>query len=117
MNWYITKLVYQIICGSGNHTPQFDEQLRLVAATDVIEAFAKAQHMGVNEEEMFCNHKQELVQWKFVNVAELYCINQLVDGAELYSRINDVDDAAHYVETVHKKAAAIQENSSPCLLH
>ena len=34
MNWYLTKIVYQIICGEGNHTAQFDEQLRLIAADD-----------------------------------------------------------------------------------
>ena len=30
MNWYLAKIVYRIICGDGNHTAQFDEQLRLV---------------------------------------------------------------------------------------
>jgi len=27
MNWYLAKLVFRIICGDGDHTPQFDEQL------------------------------------------------------------------------------------------
>ena len=30
MKWYLAKIVYRIICGEGNHTPQFDEQLRLI---------------------------------------------------------------------------------------
>ena len=46
MNWYLTKLVFRIICGEGHHTPQFDEQLRLVSATDECEAFEKAMAIG-----------------------------------------------------------------------
>ena len=34
MKWYLAKLVYRIICGEGNHKPQFDEQLRLIYAED-----------------------------------------------------------------------------------
>ncbi len=29
MKWYLAKLVFRIICGEGNHTPQFDEQFVL----------------------------------------------------------------------------------------
>jgi len=31
MNWYLAKMVFRIICGEGNHTAQFDEQLRLIS--------------------------------------------------------------------------------------
>ena len=41
MNWYLAKMVYRIICGDGNHTPQFDEQLRLIKAQDEFHAFQK----------------------------------------------------------------------------
>ncbi len=41
MNWYLSKIVYRIICGQGNHTPQFDEQLRLIQAESTQEAFEK----------------------------------------------------------------------------
>ena len=42
MSWYLTKIVYRIICGQGNHTAQFDEQLRLIEAGSSQEAFEKA---------------------------------------------------------------------------
>ena len=42
MNWFLAKIVYRIVCGDGDHTPQFDEQLRLVQATDESSAFEKA---------------------------------------------------------------------------
>lgn len=117
MNWYLTKIVYQIICGSGEHTAQFDEQLRLIAACDETEAFEKATEIGHAEEDVFCNQKSELVQWKFINVSELYKLSQLIDGAELYSRISEVDDEAAYIHCIHQKAASIQEKTTQRLLH
>lgn len=104
MNWYLTKIVYQIICGEGNHTPQFDEQLRLVQAPDEQEAFHKAQRIGLMEEESFLNQKNHLVKWKFIDVCELYKLSELIDGAEIYSRIQEVDDASRFVAMVRSKA-------------
>jgi len=108
MNWYLTKIVYQIICGRGSHTPQFDEQLRLISANDEHEAFSKAQRIGVLEEESFFNQQQQLVKWKFIDVCELYKISELTDGAEMYSRIQEADDADRFIEMVHSKAEYIQ---------
>jgi len=104
MNWYLTKIVYQIICGDGAHTPQFDEQLRLIAAFDEQEAFDKARRFGTMEEESFLNHQNHLVKWKFINVCELYKLSELIYGAEIYSRIQEADDAGSYIELVHSKA-------------
>jgi hypothetical protein len=63
MNWYLAKMVFRIICGDGDHTAQFDEQLRLVSASSKEEAFHKAQVLGVREEEIFFNNNLQLVQW------------------------------------------------------
>ncbi len=93
MNWYLAKMVFRIICGEGEHTPQFDEQLRLVAGNSKEEAFRKAQEMGQQEEEAFYNRKEQLVQWQFINISELYRLSELIDGAELYSRIEEKDNA------------------------
>jgi Domain of unknown function (DUF4288) len=108
MNWYLTKIVYQIICGEGNHTAQFDEQLRLISAADEHEAFSKAQSIGKMEEESFFNQQQQLVRWKFINVCELYKLSELIDGAEIYSRIQEADNADRFVEMVNGKADYIQ---------
>ena len=107
MNWYLAKIVYQITCGDGGHTAQFDEQLRLIKAGTKEEAFSKAQQTGKTEEETFVNQKQQLVQWQFINVCELYRLSSLIDGAELYSRIEEKDNAAAYIDIIHKKAAGI----------
>jgi hypothetical protein len=107
MNWYLGKLVFRIICGEGDHTPQFDEQLRLIAAGDKQEAFLRARKIGEASEEVLLNVKQQLVQWKFINVSELYKLNGWIDGAELYSRINETEDAENYIAFTNRKAAEI----------
>ena len=49
MNWYLSKIVYQIICDQGLHRPQFDEQLRLIYAEDDLHAFQSASHQLVSQ--------------------------------------------------------------------
>jgi hypothetical protein len=107
MNWWIAKMVFRIVCGNGLHTPQFDEQLRLIAAQDKEEAFQKAREMGKREEDVFINRNEQLVKWQFIDVSELYQLNQLIDGAELYSRIEEKENADFYIDITRKKAASI----------
>jgi hypothetical protein len=117
MKWYLAKIVFQIICGDGEHTAQFDEQLRLIAASSEKEAFEKADVIGKKEEDSFYNQKQQLVKWQFVNVSELQRLTELIDGAEVYSRINEVDDADAYISFVHRKAESIQRKQTHRLLN
>jgi len=110
MNWFLAKIIFRIVCGTGVHTPQFDKQLRLIQAENETEAFSKAQAIGEREQAEFLNQEQKLVQWKFINVCELYKLTALIDGAELYSRVHEVDNADLYIGIVNRKAAHIQEN-------
>lgn len=116
MNWYLAKIVFRIICGNGDHAPQFDEQLRLISAVSKEEAFAKAQTTGKKEEETFFNQKEQLVQWQFINISELYLLSELIDGAELYSRIEERDNPDQYIQVINQKAENIIFSSSHRLL-
>ena len=116
MNWYLTKLVFRIICGDGDHTPQFDEQLRLISAPSKEDAFAKAKQLGEKEQDTFYNRKHQLVQWQFINVSELYKLSELIDGAELYSRIEERDNAEAYIHIVNQKADNILATQTHHLL-
>ena len=116
MNWYLSKIIFQIICGEGAHTPQFDEQLRLIAALDEEEAFGKAMAIGQKEQDSFYNHEQQLVQWKFINVAELYRFSGLLDGAEMYSRIHETDDPDVYIDLVNRRADHIRASTTHKML-
>ena len=116
MNWYLAKIVFRIICGDGMHTAQFDEQLRLIEAKDENEAFSKATALGKKDEDAFYNHQQKLVQWQFINITELYKISAFIDGAELYSRVQEADNATLYIELLNTKAAQLQFGSTRKLL-
>ena len=109
MNWYITKIVFNIAAESN--TRQFDEQLRLVTAQSKEEAFLKARTIGLREEDTFYNDKMKEVKWEFVNVSEIIPINNLEDGTELYSRIHETEEATSYINFVHQKAIALRKDS------
>ena len=112
MNWYLTKIIYRIICGDGKHTPQFDEQLRLIYAQDDLHAFIKARQLGHKEEDSFLNNNSKPVLWKFIDVAEIHLLSNLKDGAEVYSRIREEEDAEIYTSNAYLKAAHLMENCS-----
>lgn len=116
MNWYLAKIVYRIICGDGDHTPQFDEQLRLIEAEDSLHAFNKAQSIGDREQETFLNEEKALVQWKFVNVSELHRLDNLGDGAEIYSRIKEEEDADIYVHMTNVRASHLLDEHSQAFI-
>lgn len=56
------------------------------------------------------------MQWKFINVAELFRIAELIDGAELYSKIEERENGELYTELIHKKAAYLKETRGQHLL-
>ena len=110
MNWYITKIVFNIT--TEQSTNQFDEQLRLVNAESKEEAFLKARTIGLREEDTFYNDKMREVKWEFVNVSEIIPMSNLEDGIELYSRIHETDEATKYIHFVHQKAIALRKSST-----
>lgn len=116
MNWYLAKIVFRIVCGDGSHAAQFDEQLRLIRADKKEEALLKAQLLGSREEEVFFNQHQQMVHWQFINVSELYKLSELIDGAELYSRIEEKENGDSYVQIVNHKAAGIESGQTLELL-
>lgn len=102
--WFLARIVYRILCGEGCHTAQFDEQLRLIEAPNQREALEKALKMGKMEEDCFLNTNEKLVRWKFINVTDLYKLGPQIDGAEVYSRIEEREPAEAYIQMLHQKA-------------
>ena len=107
MNWYIAKLIFRIISGDGNHNAQFDEQLRLIAADNEVQAIEKANCIGVAGQDSFLNAKKETVRWEFIGITEMNSVATLADGAEIYYRLRETDDADAYLESVRRKAALL----------
>ena len=115
MSWYLAKVIYRIICGEGNHIAQFDEQLRLIHADSENAAVEKAIELGEKEQETFYNNNQQLVQWKFINVSEIYEVSELIDGAEIYSRIHETEDAYSYLKFTSWKANVLKSQQEPLM--
>lgn len=109
MKWYLAKIIYRIICGDGIHTAQFDEQLRLVHADDDFHAFQKARLIGQKEEDNFLNQHQKPVHWKFIDITELHPLEDLTDGAEIYSKIDEKEDALKYIRQINTRSRYLHE--------
>lgn len=117
MNGYIAKMVFRIVCGDGRHTPQFDEQLRLILAGSPEEAYHRAHGLGMREEEVFFNQREQLVQWQFISVCELYPFSELTDGAEICSRIVETEDPANYLKFVYARAGQVRFGNREDKMH
>lgn len=112
MNWYLAKIIFRIVCGEGQHTPQFDEQLRLISAASPEQALQKARSIGRNEQEILINENKRMVEWQFIDVAEMYRISALIDGAELYSRVYETPNADEYIDSVNRRAEHLALNTT-----
>jgi hypothetical protein len=107
MNWYLAKLVFNINIDNGNNS-QFDIQTRLVHATSVESALFKARAIGKKHEESFVNSENNLVEWKFIDVTEIFSLNETKDGEELYSTTHETEDPESYIKFVKDKSMVIQ---------
>ncbi len=108
MNWYLAKLVFNISIDNGNHNTQFDEQTRLIEASNSEAAFFKARTIGKKEEESFVNSENALVEWKFIDVAEVYALENIKDGGEVYSVTHEKQNASSFIDYVKNKSMLIQ---------
>ena len=108
MTYFLAKLVFRIVCGSGQHTAQFDEQLRLVYAEDELHAFHKARLLGDND----CLQKNIAgVQWKFIDVCELHALVAPTDGAEVFGCIKEEPNPELYIRSIQKTATQLLQRS------
>jgi hypothetical protein len=114
MDWFMVKIVYEIICGEGDHMAQFDEQLRLINAANEKEAFQKANMIGEAEAVCFPNIKSELVQWNFMGVTEILAIADFSHGAEIWSRIREEDQADYYRNQILTRTGYLAQNLQTC---
>ena len=107
MNWYIAKVIFRIVSGDGDHCAQFDEQLRLIEATSEAAAIEKANKIGIAGQDSFLNIQRETVSWEFIAVTEVNSISGLTDGAEIYYRLHETNDAAIYIALARHRAALL----------
>ncbi|HEX4957322.1 MAG TPA: DUF4288 domain-containing protein [Lacibacter sp.] len=105
MNWFLVKMVFQIVCGNGCHKAQFEEQIRLIRAAGITAAIEKSKMLAAGEVQ-----PNQWVQWKFIAVTDIYPFTTGIDGAEVFSKVTEEEYEAAYIHTLELKEKAIQQN-------
>ncbi|MCA6361584.1 MAG: DUF4288 domain-containing protein [Bacteroidetes bacterium] len=84
MNWYISKIVFEIAAG-GSSQLQCDVQYRLLHARNADEALELAFAMGRQEEAVFVNVHGQTVSCNFAGVAALHALDAPSHGLLIFS--------------------------------
>lgn len=108
MRSYLVKLTFQIHIGDKTKLSQFDEQIILINAFNIESAFNKARIKGKNLEEKFVNENHKEVHWKFIDVTDIFEINELKDGDHLYSNTHEAVDPYSYIQFVQHRSQILQ---------
>ncbi len=74
-------------------------------------AFQKARNIGKKEEETFINNESKLVNWQFIDVADVYELESLKDGEQVYSTTHENTERNSFINYMRQKAMLIQAKS------
>lgn len=107
MQYFIVKIVFQLV-KEKEQLKQFDEQIRLLTATDSFEAFFKARQIGHKEEDGTNPEFYKPLQWRFVDVTEIIPLQLQQDGVELFSQVSE-KDVISFKRRVKQQAAKLLE--------
>ena len=108
MKKYLVKLIFKVEVDGKHADHEFDEQVRVVEARFTEEAFYKARSLGKAEEEVFKHKQHTNISWVFIDVSELYAIEQTKHGEQLYSRTHHSDDDQAFISHIRRKSMEIQ---------
>lgn len=111
MKTFLAKLLFNVAVDHAQDEAEFDEQLRLIQSVNIEAALYKARHLGKKEEETFVGTHQKKVTWKFIDVAEIYPLEEVKDGQQLFSNSVKVPDAHSYINYIRRKSMELQTRS------
>ena len=104
MKKYIAKIVFNININQGAYQNQFDEQLHIIEAPNINNAYISACSIGKQEEEVFINENGEQVNWKFIDVSALYILPETSNAFALFTFTNIEDDPLQYINFIKQRA-------------
>lgn len=108
MNWYLVKLIYSLDGYDNQANAQFDEQIRLISASNEESAYFKGKQMGKKLQNKFINENGIMLSWTFIDVSEVVKVEELEDGVELYTNTIEAHDKKSFINSVLQKGMAIQ---------
>lgn len=108
MNRYLAKLMFSVHVEGDTGIGEFDEQIRIVESLNMEGAFYKARAVGKKEEGNIPDNENKKIEWRFIDVLELYAIEEVKDGEQLYSSTHKTDDSGSYINYIRQKSMEIQ---------
>jgi hypothetical protein len=111
MQQYLAKLIFNIHIENGKNTSQFDEQVCLIESNTFEHAFQKARAAGKKEETTFLNKDNKVVSWKFIDVTELFPLQNFKDGEQLFSTTHEEQNSSSYINYIREKSMQVQVKS------
>jgi hypothetical protein len=112
MNWFTAKLVFKIDI-AGKPAQQFDEQIRLIEAADMQEAFIKSQEIGRGQQVSFTGSNNQLRKWVFLGTSSITPINRLHDGVQCFSITNETEEPETYTTFVQERNRQFEQRLLP----
>ncbi|WP_316829806.1 DUF4288 domain-containing protein [Pedobacter aquatilis] len=109
MKWFAVNCIYQVICGEGKHSPQFNEQVRLVTAETSFEAIQKAKLLAFGYNASFENCVGEMVRWEFIAVGGITAVDEPTDGIEVSSKILEPKSVEAYLKDLKHRTKTLTE--------
>ncbi len=97
MKTYTAHIIYRIEC-SGVRMEQYEEQWRLILASNENEALIKSREVATQQECMFIDRHGRAVSWKFIAVKDIQEVD-LAHGALLTSSVKEVTPIADPIWT------------------
>lgn len=111
MNQYIAKLMFNIHIEGEKNNSQFDEQIRLIESHSYDTAFQKARNIGKHEETVFMNQGNKKVTWKFIDVVELFPLQEYKDGEQLFSVTHEEQNTSSFINYIRERSMVVQVKS------
>jgi hypothetical protein len=109
MKNYTAQIIYRIKC-DGITTEQYDEQWRLIFATDDRDALFQARATAKEEEATFVDRHGRTISWELVAVKDLQEI-KLRHGTLLFSELKEAQPVASPVWTEPAMSFNQQKNN------
>jgi hypothetical protein len=111
MEKYLVKLMFQININNGANASQFDEQIRVIESKSEAAAFVKARAIGKKEEAYFTNNNNETVSWQFIDVTDIFALEDFRDGDQVFSNTKKIKDTNYFIKYIRQKSMEIQAKS------
>lgn len=92
MRSFTAQIIYRIIC-EGIFTEQYEEQWRIMFASDETHALEEAKRTGKTEECKFMDRHGRQIEWQLIAVKDIQEI-AVAHGALLFSMVRDATPVA-----------------------